>query len=514
MSRTPRAYQKYIPAITFVTVVFIACVGALFVIAPARPFWIDEWFTIYNLKTKSAAELMGPLDLMQQFPRVYLVLLKWFVSFFDYSYVSLRLPSYVISLLTIVLSYRVMNKIFGKQIVARHLFVLILISSYTFTEYFVQAKQYSMDIFLSVFAVWQLVALQEIKPGHATSPGRYAFLCISFLIVPFLSYPYTIAIAPVFVVAMFRCISLLNAKEHLPAKWKTIGLQCFPLLICAASIALFYEIDIKQLSQDKNMYRFWEFLLPDANNKLHSTLTAFYKVFSQLGSGDIFGNLFGILGIAAFISGIIFCIKAYTRKQHDLSFDLATYSCLLLLLAFTLFLFKKLPLGTPRLNAFTVPSLSILLIFFIDRVSAKFRTPLQAIILPSILCIGAAGNVFSTFAVYFTSPKYKKQLQIYAATEDAIKLAQARKIPILVTPDITYPYAFEVGATSDATPNPAVWVLKTFPAYDMAMLPPVYFAKDMAQAQHVTDTLPASISAVVAGDGIKFLVVEKSGTPR
>ena len=77
--------------ITLVTLLFIVCIGTVLVLAQIKPFWVDEWFIIYNLKTKNAAALFGQLEFMQQFPRVYLVLLKSFTSFFNYR-ASLKTP--------------------------------------------------------------------------------------------------------------------------------------------------------------------------------------------------------------------------------------------------------------------------------------------------------------------------------------------------------------------------------------------------------------------------------------
>ena len=34
-----------------------------------KPFWIDEWRIIYNLKTRSVPGLWDTLDFLQQFPR-------------------------------------------------------------------------------------------------------------------------------------------------------------------------------------------------------------------------------------------------------------------------------------------------------------------------------------------------------------------------------------------------------------------------------------------------------------
>jgi 4-amino-4-deoxy-L-arabinose transferase-like glycosyltransferase len=108
-----------------------------------------------QFKTKTGKDLFGQLHFLQQFPRVYLALFKAFTAAFNYSYVSLRLPSFLVSLATIMLSYDVTRKLFDKLSFTRYLFMMILASSFTFVKYFVEVKQYPMDILLSVLAVWQ-----------------------------------------------------------------------------------------------------------------------------------------------------------------------------------------------------------------------------------------------------------------------------------------------------------------------------------------------------------------------
>src|SRR5262249_51080496 len=138
--------EKAFRYITLFTLSFLACWGLVAVVATIKPFWVDEWRIIYNLKFKTPQQLWGGLDYMQQFPRVYLQIIKWFTGKCDYSYTSLRLPSFIVGLSTIVVTYRLMNKLYPKTQLSRFLFVMVFISSYTFTEYFVQIKQYTMEM--------------------------------------------------------------------------------------------------------------------------------------------------------------------------------------------------------------------------------------------------------------------------------------------------------------------------------------------------------------------------------
>ncbi len=472
-----------------------------------RPFWVDEWFFMYNLKTKSAAALMGPLDYMQQFPRIYLVVLKVITSFFNYSYISLRLPSLVVSIATILVSYNLMKQVYTKQTIARYLFILILVSSFTFTEYFVQIKQYAMEILLSSMVIWQLLKLPDITSKENISITGYALLCLSFLVFPFFSYTYPMAVAPLYFIVFFQTISLVRANSQVYEKLQKAFLIWFPLILLSFSIAFFYKLDVKQVMNDGIMHSFWDFLMIDNAHKLQSFLNAFYTLFSQTGSGLIFETLFGIIGVISFIYGLIRSARYLTKKETDKELLLVLYSCLLLTTALLLFLFRKLPIGTPRLNAFTVPSIAILIIHFLNDLSSKLKNKAIAGFLPVVLVIGVTGNIFTTYFVYFTNPVYKKQMNIYTATQKAIRDAQLKHIPMVITSGVKYPYN---GTGEKRNPDhPSVWVLKTFPAYDMNQNLPVYQVKDISDAPIFIKSLPPEEKEVIAGDGEIYTTLQR-----
>ena len=281
--------------ITLATLVFTVCIGAVLVLVQIKPFWVDEWFIIDSLKTKDVTGIFGQLDFMQQFPRVYLALIKVFTSFFNYSYFSLRLPSYLVS-----------------------------VSSFTYTEYFVEMKQYPMDIFMSVAALWQLSELLQLKEDNAVNISRYVFLCAGFLIVPFFSYTYLIAIAPAYFVIFLQTISILKSDRPGAVKRRILVMQWGAILISVSGVFLFYLLDAKQLATDKIMYDRWSFLIINEGNKLYSFFTSFYTLFSQTGNGLVFESLFGILGIGGFIFGIVSCIKGYLKREESLEMQMRT----------------------------------------------------------------------------------------------------------------------------------------------------------------------------------------------
>ncbi len=493
--------------LTLLTLLFTIGIGLALVLFCIQPFWVDEWFIISSLKTKNTKEIFGQLNFMQQFPRVYLALIKSFSSFFNYSYFSLRFPSFLASITAIAVSWRVMNKLYSKGQLARYLFVLIIISSFTFTEYFVEMKQYPMDILASVVALWQLIALLDLSRPGTLKIGKYLFLCASFLIVPFFSYTYPVAIAPAYVVLLLQAIAVLKSNRLAAVKRAMIIQQWLPLVLGLLGIFIFYFIDAKQLATDKVMYDRWSFLIMDNDHKLLSFFTSVYTLFSQTGSGIFFENLFGLLGIFGFVFGVVSGAKNLFGNENGIERQVRLYSCLLIMLTLALYLCKKMPLGTPRLNAFTTPSIAILVIYLVNLISQRSWHRWVTVGLPMLLYVGVAGNVFTHYTGYFTSEQYPRQMRTYTATENAIRLAQNQKIPLLITPGVAYPYA--QAATDAGAPDPAVWVLKTFPAYDVRQQLPVYAISDTGHAREVLASLPGNITRVLAGDGIAFRIIER-----
>ncbi len=495
---------KLIRKVTVVTLSLLVCYGLALVLAQLKPFWVDEWRVIYNLKYKNSAALLGPLDFMQQFPRVYLEVIKAFAAPFDYSYFTLRLPSFLVGTAAIIFGYRLMKKIYPAENLNRYLFVVVLVSSYTFTEYFIQVKQYTMDILLSLVAIAQLIEVYEMK----TRPGRrYTWLCLSFIVVPFFSYIYPVVIAPVFlVIAVQQAVAV---KQHGYAAHKKIMLlQWLPLALCAAAIVVFYVLDMSQVMADKDMHRFWSLRMMRSDTGVAAFFGSCYELFAQVGRGLLFSILFGILGIAAFF-------MAFYKPARYLAvlsrYHLARlYSVVLLVAVLGLYCLGKLPLGEPRLNVCTIPAITILIIALLDALYRMHATAMLSRTLSVVLYAGVIGHIYTTSFSAVTGSGYARKLAIYVATENAIILAQAKKLPILITPGVAYPYHTTQNLPFSNT-VPGDWVLKTFPAYKVAQNIPVYNIDDLHHLSSWLLQLQPAARSVLTGDGLRYQVVNVSG---
>jgi hypothetical protein len=480
--------------------------GMVSVVAEVRPFWVDEWRIIYNLKFKTIPELWGKLAFMQQFPRAYLSLLKVFTATFGYNYHALRLPSFVLGVLTIVIVNRLATKLYPASI-NRYLLVLMLLSCGTFTEYYVQIKQYTMDLFLCVAAIWQMILLLETGRDKSKSIISYVLVCLSFLVAPFFSYTYPLVVAPVYLVLLVWQIVYWRTEAPTPQKIRVILKQWFPLFLCTFSITLFYVLDVAQLSSDGEMKRYWQHLMMQQGFEISVFCRNVFHMFAQAGSGFLFWWLFGLSCTIAFVFGVYTILKNRSVVTADLQGSVLFYSFLLLLTVMVMHLAGKLPLGEPRLNAFVIPAISVLLIHFLGAMQQRVGEGKVAVVVCYILLAGLSGNIFSTIAASFTDDKYARRMEIYRSTERAVAIANDKKLPILITPGVAYPYEHTRNLPFDNT-VPGDWVLMTFPAYKVNESMPVYAIADTTLIAQYKDRMPGSIAEVMAGDGINYRIVK------
>jgi hypothetical protein len=498
-SRNP---EKIVHAVTLITLGIMVVWGLVSVLWEVRPFWVDEWRIVYNLKFKTVEELWGPLAYMQQFPRAYISLLKWWTEGQGYSYFSLRLPSLLVALAAMLAVYKLARRVWPADNHRRYLLVLMLVSCGTFTEYFVQIKQYTMDLFLAVLALWQLVWLLNIGERGLKSIAGYLLLCAGLLVSPFFSYTYPIVIAPVFLVVFVQDVVLWRRKSGVETV-RRIALQWLPLFLCTFSITLFYVADVAQLSADENMRIYWGGHIAKDGFNLLKFLVQLFHALAQPGSGLIFWWLFGLLCSFALLFGYREAYRNTRAGETGLHAVLLLYAVSLPILMLVLNMARRLPMGEPRLNAFAVPAIAILLIHLLNAVAKMPRLQRAGAVVSYILIAGLSGNIVTTVIASFTDGKYERRIATYRATQAAVQQAQDLRIPVLITPEVGWPY--------DKTENlpwhtmlPGDWVLMTWPAFDPNDAIQVYNIDDTGNVEQYFDQLPGSLAEVMVGDGLHY----------
>lgn len=486
----PISAAKKIHYVTLGLLSLIFIWGLSMICFEIKPFWIDEWRLIANIKFKSHEALWGKLDFTQQFPRVFLQIIKWFTHSLNYSYFSLRFPSFFISVGSMLLLIQLMKKIYIKSTSTRYLFVLIFISAQTFTDYLVQMKHYEMELLLSLVAIGQCYLMQRLVSANSFSSSTYLLLCLSFAIAPFFSYTYPIAVSPIFVLIVF---SIGTSKNKLsPVQLLKL---VFPMILAAFSIFVLYQIDVAQLMKDEEMHRYWSYQMIQGNSSLLSIIEKIWGLFAKVGSGLLFEIIFGILGITAFLYHIIYKVK----KEKNV---LLNYACVLLIVVLILFFAGKIPMSEPKFNAFTVPAISILIIQLLQDglKNKKIKKLSQSLLI--ILVLGLTGNIVSTILNTFTDKNYSKRMAIYHHTNQAIELAQKQHMPILITPNVGFPDDL-VHFAPNLSKLPPSWVLRTFPSFSVKNSINVI---DIENLDHYI--FPKTEKAIV-GDGLNFKIINQ-----
>ena len=473
---------------------FTAGFGGLLVLKQRKPFWVDEWRIIYNLKFRTVPRLWEGLDYMQQAPRVYLSILKVFLAAFDYSYSALRLPPFVVGTALMLAAWRLMRRIYPDASPLRYLFVLLPLCSLTFSGYYVQIKQYTMDMLLSLAAIWQLLELLRMEEKEV-SRRRVLLLCAAGCVLPFFSYTYPIAIAPAYGITLARMFKgsrgMRNSRVLLPV---AAGL---------AGICVFYVIDVRQLMADGGMKMFWGHLMLREGYSWQGVSVA-PDLFTKILQPSLFNTVLGYCCLAAFLlrAGTFLLSR---KRAYDMRAVVECYSVLLLTFMLMLFFAGKLPIGEARLNAFGIPAMSMLLIWFLRQAYSHYaKWPASFAALLLLAGVIAAG-VQAQFAP-FREDMYARKLGIYRATESALKEASAKGLPVLITPEVAYPW-HESRNFPFYDPIPGDWVLKTLPGYHVRQGLPVINIANMEAADSVFALMPAR--QAMAGDGLRYRILNK-----
>ena len=148
--------------------ILIILLGAFFRIAQwawGQPFWTDEASLLLNVASKTARQLMGPLDFAQACPPVHLLMLRGlFVSLGDSSY-SLRLASLTLALIAlpmfVTLAWRMLPPIEAIGVA----------SIFAFSDRVIwhasEAKQYTGDSLAVIVLLWIAFGWRTLRSDGA-----------------------------------------------------------------------------------------------------------------------------------------------------------------------------------------------------------------------------------------------------------------------------------------------------------------------------------------------------------
>jgi hypothetical protein len=460
--------------------VILAISSNLYTLFNIKAFWLDEWFILHNLKTKSYLELIGQLDYIQQFPRIYLIIIKYLGQTTDYNYYVIRLiptTAQIFNILFIVFS--ISRILFKESLLKRNLFILFFLSFQTTIFYFTQLKQYTIEMTVALFGIWFFDFLCNDRTRKTLfSNGYIAFL--SYLIIaPFFSYTYIFVIAPILLILFF---TLINKNNNLEAKIKSL----IPLIFFFISIGLNYFTDLRFVLSSKQQYAaFSENVF--GWHSLYSILRGFINLYKLPGYLFIYTpsefnpmivTIFFVVKftiIALTIFGAYHIFKALLKEhlnqkdnlvlflslKNDMSIRL--YLCLSFIIMIILYLFGKLPIGHARLNYFSILFLIVFLLEGSEILSQK-NLAFNRVILTLLMFT----SIYQGVRGYIREYQNKNLLfdqKIFDTIGLAIHTAKLKNLPIFVKDNEFYPHSFMEHAEQLA--------IKTHPSYSINQSPRV-----------------------------------------
>ena len=371
--KSPRWETRMLVAIVAAGIVFRIIQWAW-----GQPFWTDEASLLLNIATKTARQLMGPLDLGQACPPLHLLLLRFcFVTAGDSEH-ALRLVPLALSLITLplfaALAWRLLPPVEAMLIGA------IFAFSDRVLWHSAEAKQYTGDLFAVTVLLW--VAIGVRRPSTV---GTRLLLTAAFA-VPLVWLSHATAFA-------FGAISLAMAapifKERLGIfRWLSAN------FVFGISLLLLYFFSI-QTQRTAFLTETWRDQFVPWRQPLSIPV---WLIRGILGLCDYPVQGLGGIVLFLFIAG---AIQLFRQRQLQL-FSMMILPTVLLLIASGLRLF---PFSGNRVTFFTTPFILLTAGFGARLIHQQFRGNAKSIgrVLLSIMVIETFG--LAMFHVWKPEPR-------------------------------------------------------------------------------------------------------------
>lgn len=294
-----------------------------------RSLWLDEAMLALNIVERDFASLLRPLDYDQGAPIAFLLIEKLITTLWNGRELALRLFPLLTGCLALIFFFLLVRKILNPvgALAALGLFVV----NPQLIYYASEVKQYSSDVFMTVFLFWLAVKsllATERKPSNSFSLGFVGAVALWF------SHP------AFFVLAAIGMVLLLNSllKRNRQGIFEALGLGTLWL----TSFGVLYLVSLGQLSSNSFLIEYWR------NAFGQNPLNAMLNLFPSTAGLDAFAP--GLLAIS--LLGLVFLIFKQPR--------LAGIVALVFAFAFLAAWLEKYPFAG-RLMLFSVPLLCLLL---------------------------------------------------------------------------------------------------------------------------------------------------------
>jgi len=421
----------------------------LYTLAMNKPFWEDEWYILLNIKNQSYSALLSlPLEYNQQFPRGYIVLVKFFSELFGGKYFTYRFFPFVFSLGSVLFSYTYLKKRYENKYLNIFIGVIILMSYHTYIHYFSMVKQYSAEIFFSVISFHQLALLNKNKHSFRD----LVLFGVTVLLGSFFSLNYIVFLGIFLLVIFFK---VLITKRLLPS-------FAF-LFVIFLGMAISYALSIRFSLMNSGLVNYWDYLMFD--NTLPMFLRGLFHLFGSVFSPDfskygfpinavflvidftIFASAFAamIFVLANFIRSLVnLKVSEFASSQQFLVND-NVFSSLAISGAIGLYLLKMIPIG-PEANrvisflAFPITTLLLSSITFIE-LKSKFIGHYLVVIflLSATLQIGNAYSKEIVLDSTYIPDNWPIKYEEFDNIGRAIQLSVQQNLPLVVDSTFLHP---------------------------------------------------------------------------
>lgn len=251
-----------------------------------RSMRLEEASIALNLVNKSFLELAGPLDPAQFAPLGFLWLERLAVILFGGSEYSLRLFPLLVSIISILLFYKVSSYFLDKTSTLLALFIFSI--SNVLIYYSSEAKQYSFDVFTTVWLYYLVLKFYQNR-----TIKNFAILILAGGISIWFAY------TSVFVLASVGLVLLIKFFD----KKVFLGLSFW-----AASCLLAYAINLHLAAESQPLSNFWKFAF--APNPLRSLSHSRWYLDTYLNiSYDTLNMAYLFLPVIILIVAIFYLIK-------------------------------------------------------------------------------------------------------------------------------------------------------------------------------------------------------------
>ncbi len=435
-------------------VILFAIFSQIYSLIEIKAFWLDEWFILYNIKYKSYSELFGNLFYIQQFPRIYLILIKFLADISNYNYLILRLLPTLMQIINIILIVYLIRKIvFPDNEYKGFLFVLFFLSFQTTWFYFTQLKQYTMEMFFSLLSLYYFYYISKNYDKIKVKSVAYLLILLGIFTGSFFSYTFPIVILPLMISLFFTVVYDFSNKQF---QLKPI----LPILIFLISLIINYFTDLQYVLNSKEQYgNFDEYIMN--YDSLSSIIKSSYNIirifaynftYTPQNYNIIFASFLHLTKIVIIfltIIGLIIKIKEQFDKIRTdklkyfktFSFranpDISVYLLILFLATFFLYFLRMLPTGQPRINYFSYLFTTYFLIVGLSWIVVKHKYIRYFMI--SIVLFATMFQITRNYIREIENKNLIFDQNIYENVGNAIIKAQNDKLPVVVMNNEFYP---------------------------------------------------------------------------